>query len=104
MSNVIEVDDINALKDLIDTEGDVVVDFAAPDWCIPCQRFAPHFDSASEKSEATFVAVDVDKVPDVTVEYGVRGVPTVMLFRNGEYVVNLQERTVIKLLGELNNA
>ena len=101
MSEVIWIEDEGELKDLLSTEHEVVIDFTAPDWCRPCQQFAPHFDTAAEKSEATFVAVDVDKADWAMVEYGVRGVPTVMLYRDGDYVKNVQERTAIKLLAEI---
>jgi thioredoxin-like negative regulator of GroEL len=89
---------------MLDMHPNVVVDFTAPAWCRPCQQFSPHFDAASEKSEDTaFVAVDVDKAPWAMVEYGVQGVPTVMLYRDGHYVKNLQERTAVKLLSEINS-
>jgi thioredoxin-like negative regulator of GroEL len=103
LSDVLWVDDVTELQDLIDSAHEVVVDFTAPSWCRPCQQFAPHFDKAAEKSDATFVAVDVDKAPWAMADYGVRGVPTVMLYQNGEYVKNLQERSVIKLLAEINS-
>lgn len=108
MSDVLWVEDAGQLQDLIDTEKEVVVDFTAPSWCRPCQQFAPHFDAAAEKSDATFVAVDVDKADWAMVDYGVRGVPTVKLFRDGEFVADLAktpaDRTVIKLLNEISNA
>ena len=91
------------MRSILDSAHEVVVDFTAPSWCRPCQQFAPHFDSAADKSDATFVAVDVDKAEWAMVEYGVKGVPTVMHYRNGEYTQNLQERTVVKLLSEIDS-
>jgi thiol-disulfide isomerase/thioredoxin len=92
----------------------VVVDFTAPSWCRPCQQFAPHFekaaDAASVRSDmlgrATFVAVDVDKAPWAMEDYGVQGIPTVKLISRLHTPlepVTLKERTVIKLLDEINN-
>ena len=101
MAEVLDITDKGELQDLIDTEPRVVVKFTAPAWCRPCQQFAPHFKSASEKSDATFVAVDVDNADWAMVDYGVRGVPTVVLFENGERVRDLKERTALKLLSEL---
>lgn len=98
------IDSIVDLKDLTDLIGSgdkVVVKFTAPAWCGPCRAFAPHYESASEKSEAKFVAVDVDNAPWAMQEYGVQAVPTVMLFEDGELVKRLQERTVVKLLQEI---
>lgn len=106
MSEVLEVEDFGTLLDLIETEDTLVVKFWAT-WCVPCRQFAPHFESASEKSEATFVAVDVDKVPDVVLEYSVLSVPAVKMWRKGQFVTDLAqtppERTVIKLLNQINN-
>lgn len=108
MSDVVWVEDASEFQRILDSNQEVVVDFSAPAWCIPCQRFAPHFDAASTKSDAKFVAVDVDKAEWAMVDYGVRGVPTVKLFRNGQFVTDLakspQDRTVIKLLNEISNA
>lgn len=104
MSKVLEVNDRSEFQDLLDTEQELVVDFSAPAWCRPCQQLAPHFDSASEKSEATFVMVDVDKADWAMVDYGVRGVPSVKLFRKGEFVTDLKGRTVIQLLSEISNS
>lgn len=101
MSKVIETDSLDELRSIIDSNDEVVVDFMAMAWCVPCQRFAPHFEKAADKSDATFVAVDVDKVPAVVAEYGVQGVPTVQHFRNGDYVQHLRGRTVVQLLSEL---
>lgn len=103
MSEVIWVESRSEFLDLLNTNDSVVVDFTAPAWCRPCQQFAPHFDSAAEKSDATFVAVDVDKAEWAMVDYGVRGVPTVKLFRSGEFVKDLSGRTVIKLLAEVSD-
>lgn len=67
--------------------GRVVVRFTAEAWCGPCQRFSPHYErAASEASEITFLSVDVDTNDWATVDYGVRGVPTVKLFENGTFV------------------
>jgi thioredoxin-like negative regulator of GroEL len=88
---------------LVSTAPDAVVDFTAPSWCRPCQQFAPHFDKAAETSDATFIAVDVDKAPWAMQDFGVRGVPTVARFQNGERVDDLKARTVVALLNEINS-
>ena len=106
MSDVIWIEDAGQLRDLIDTEPMVVVDFTAPAWCGPCQKFAPSFDAAAERHPATFVAVDVDKADWAMVEYGVKGVPNVQVFKNTEFVTHVAKtpdtRTPIKFLAELN--
>lgn len=101
MSKVQEVVDLDELKSIIDNNDRVVIDFQALAWCRPCQQLQPHFDTASDQSSAEFVAVDVDKAVWAMEEYGVRGVPTVMLFENGEYVKNIVGRNVVQILSEL---
>lgn len=101
LADVLEITDAGELRDLIDSEPRVVVKFTAPAWCQPCIQFAPHFKTAAAKSDATFVAVDVDNAHWAMVDYGVRGVPTVVLFENGVRVRDLKERTALKLLSEL---
>lgn len=103
MSDVTWVDDARILEDILSAHDEVVIDFTAPGWCVPCRQFAPHYDNAASKSDAKFVAVDVDKAPWAMVDYGVQSVPTVMLYKNGRYAKNLQERTVVKLLSEIQS-
>jgi thioredoxin 1 len=79
----------------------VVVDFTAPAWCVPCQRFAPHFEKASDMHPAKFVAVDVDKAPWAMARYGVQSVPTVKMFKDEEFVEDVTARTAIKLLSDV---
>lgn len=101
MTSVIEVDNATELQNLIETNQTTVINFGAKSWCVPCQRFAPHFEKAAEKSDATFVAVDIDKAPWAVVRFGIQGVPTVKLYRDGEFVDDLNARTVVALLAAL---
>lgn len=102
MGNVIAVENEEDFNQYIEDNDRVVVDFWAT-WCGPCARFAPHFEKASESVDGvTFLTVDVDKAPWAMADYGVQGVPTVMLFEDGQYAKNIQERTTIRLIGELS--
>lgn len=101
MSEVIKVSDHEVFKDIVENNRLVVVDFSAPAWCRPCQQLEPHFKAAAEQSEAVFVEVDVDEAPWATSDYGVLGVPCVMLYENGQYYKHILSRTVVKLLGEI---
>lgn len=65
----------------------VLVDFYA-DWCGPCKLVAPLLDelAASHLGELLVVKVDTDAAPDVAMSYGIRSIPTLVLFRDGEEV------------------
>ena len=101
MSNVVWAETQEEFEDLVSSTPRVVGLFTAPGWCNPCKQLAPHYDVASEKADATFVAVDVDTAPWSMQDYGIKGVPTVMLFEDGKYSRNLLERTAPKLLAEI---
>ncbi|MDX2258507.1 MAG: thioredoxin [Hyphomicrobiaceae bacterium] len=63
----------------------VLVDFFA-EWCGPCKAMAPALDQVAEalKGQIKVVKVDVDRSPGVTQKYGIRAMPTLMVFTNGE--------------------
>lgn len=65
----------------------VVVDFHA-EWCGPCKMVGPVMEELGEDFswKATIVKVDVDELGDVSWEFGVRSIPTVLLFKDGEKV------------------
>ena len=71
-------------SELINSDRPVLVDFYAT-WCGPCKAVAPVLkELADEMPGVYFIKVDVDKNPAAAAKYGVRGVPTFVLFRRGE--------------------
>lgn len=65
----------------------VVVDFWA-EWCGPCRMMAPEFERASAElgSSARLVKLNTEHQPDVAAQYAIRGIPTMIMFRNGREV------------------
>lgn len=76
---------MQTFQDLISGETPVLVDFSA-EWCGPCKMLAPELKKLSDMvgEEVKIIKVDVDKNPDAAAHYGIRGVPTLMLFRDGK--------------------
>ena len=79
------VSDDSFESEVLDAEGPVLVDFWA-EWCGPCKQIGPSLEEISEEmSDAITVAkVNIDENPMTPSKYGVRGIPTLILFKDGE--------------------
>ena len=83
----VPVSDDSFEADVLQSGKPVLVDFWA-EWCSPCKQLAPALEElADERADAlTIVKVNIDENPDTPGKYGVRGIPTLMLFKDGQVV------------------
>ena len=83
--NIIHVSDDSFEQEVLQSEMPVLIDYWA-EWCGPCKMIAPVLDEvASEYADKVRVAkLNIDETPATPPKYGIRGIPTLMLFKNGE--------------------
>lgn len=83
----LEITDSNFDELVMRSDKPVLLDFGAA-WCGPCRTIAPLVDELSKEYEGRAVVgkIDVDSNPNVSVKYGVRNLPTILYFKNGEVV------------------
>ncbi len=81
----IKVSDASFQTDVLNSKTPVVVDFWA-EWCGPCRMIAPALEelAAELESKVTVVKINIDENPNTPTKYGVRGVPTLMIFQQGQ--------------------
>ena len=74
-------------NDVLKADGPVLVDFWA-EWCGPCKMIGPALEEISDEmgGQVTIAKLNIDDSPEAPGKYGVRGIPTMILFNNGEPV------------------
>ena len=101
--NVIDLSDASFDSEVIKSNVPVLVDFTAT-WCGPCKALAPVVEKIANENPGKYkvAKVDIDDCPKITARFGIRGVPTVMVFKNGEkrgqHVGVTNKETLLKLL------
>jgi len=82
--NLVHTNDSNFDADVINSEKPALVDFWA-EWCGPCKMIAPFLDEAATEyaDKLSVVKLNVDESPNVAAKFGIRSIPTLMLFKDG---------------------
>lgn len=105
MGNVKIVSDGEFDKEVLKSGVPTLVDFWAT-WCAPCRALAPKVEKLSDeyKGKIKFTKLDVDSNPSTPPKYGIRGIPTLILFKNGTVFKQLVGDQSLEALKEFINS
>jgi thioredoxin 1 len=102
--NVLEINDLNFEKEVLQSKEPFLLDFSAV-WCGPCKMLAPIVEKIADENNGKVKVgkLDIDDSPGVASKYGIRGVPTVVVFKDGKesgrHVGVTNKETLLKLCG-----
>ena len=85
--SVVHATDQDFQETVLQGQGLILVDFWA-EWCGPCKMLSPSLDAIAKAMDGkvTIVKVDIDKNPQIPSQYGVRSIPTLTLFKDGQAI------------------
>ncbi len=89
MANTVEITDATFQDEVVNSDVPVVIDFWA-EWCGPCKMIAPIVEELAGEYEGKvkFAKMDVDSNPSTPMQFGIRGIPTLLIFNGGENPVD----------------
>ena len=101
---IVEVNNNNFEKEVLNSKETVLVDFNA-DWCGPCRMLKPSLEElANEKDNVKIVSINIDDEYELAEQYGVQSIPCLVLFKNGKEekrnVGLISKDEIISLIGE----
>ena len=105
-ANTLEFTDANFEQEVLKADKPVLVDFWAV-WCAPCRMVAPSVEAVAEQyvGRAKVGKLNVDENLEITSRYGIRGIPTMLLFKNGQVQEQLvgavSKDAIVKVLEKL---
>lgn len=102
--NVLEINDLNFDAEVLQSKEPVLLDFSAV-WCGPCKMLTPIVEKIADENvgKVKVGKLDIDDSPGVAAKFGIRGVPTVVVFKGGKesgrHVGVTNKETLMKLIG-----
>lgn len=86
---IVHISDGTFEADVLQANGPILVDFWA-EWCGPCKMIAPVLQEVAQEydGKVTIAKLNIDENPDTAPQYGIRGIPTLLLFKDGQLVAN----------------
>jgi thioredoxin 1 len=102
--NVLEINDLNFETEVLQSKEPFLLDFSAV-WCGPCKMLTPIVEKIADENTGKVKVgkLDIDDSPGVAAKFGIRGVPTVVVFKGGKesgrHVGVTNKETLLKLIG-----